>query len=580
VDIQHGSPYGWPAESLAPFRTENGGLLADMGVHYLDLAENLAGGLSPAWYEDDYRGGVEADLSFSLRSEAGVEIRLALSRIRTLANRVVLTGTAGTIEFAVGELARCTITDSAGSPIELTMPKPFTAGDLPVTFAACFAEQLYNFFGAVQRRERPVADGFDAARTAAHIEWAYSNRGLRAAPFGKTSKTIKQIEALTGPVVITGATGFIGTHLIEYLSARGFDQITALVRGPRNCANIARSPVQLETVDLLDYSQVRRAVRGMRYVFHLAYGRDGERRRETTIEGTRNVVKAAIDEACESVVVVSTAYVFGWPSRIVDESAPYRPTGGEYGRSKAEMERWCLRAASNSGRTRIVVLNPTCVYGPGGPTYSNLPVTLARSKGFCWINEGAGAANYTFVSNLVDAMLLGASNPDAHGERFIINDGTTTWRSFFSPILSPWLAGIPSYTRAELVRLEGAQRLGLFGAARLLARSPEARSIARKTSLGAAAANVCRRLRIATVGNELNRLSPRPVISGEQPPPPPRWLADLFPDHATRFSSEKAKRILGWTPRVDLETGQLRTIEHLVRIGLLPAPVEEFAVVH
>jgi nucleoside-diphosphate-sugar epimerase/predicted dehydrogenase len=574
VDIRHGSAYSWPAETLAPFRPENGGLLADMGVHYLDLAESLSGELSPCHYEDDSRGGVEADLSYTLRSINHVKVRLSLSRVRTLTNRIVLIGDAGRAEFSVDDLTGCTVTDPSGTRIELARTEPITTKNLRPTFASCFAQQLENFLSAAQGDPVSFVDGFDASRTVAHIEWAYSNRASRPTNQIKCRPTASPAGLDNAPVLVTGATGFIGSHLIEELSARGLHEITALVRGPRNCASIARFPIQMQTANLLDYDAVRQAARGKRYVFHLAYGRDGKRRRDTTVEGTRNVVNAAIAEGCEAVVVVSTAYVFGWPSSTVDESAPYKPTGGEYGKSKTEMERWCLRAASASGSTRIVVLNPSCVYGPRGATYSELPVSLAKHQGFCWIDGGTGSANYTFVSNVIDAMLLGAANPIAHGERFIINDGTTTWRQFLSPILEPWLPGIPSRSHAELVRMEAGRRKGLVEALQTLSQNPDVRRIVRETSVGAAAANLVRRIGKAVPNGNHRGAIPLTGRSDERSGIPPSWLADLFPNHATRFSSERATRVLGWAPKVDLAEGQRRTIEYLRYIRLYPAEMD------
>src|SRR5262249_39179921 len=158
-----------------------------------------------------------------------------------------------------------------------------------------------------------------------------------------------------------------------------------------------------------DYVAVRSLMSDTRFVFHLAYGRDGSQAEQVTVQGTRNVVEAAIDAGCETVVVLSTVYVFGRPSAHVDETWPYKPTARVYGTSKAAMERWCLRRAGTSQKTRIVILNPSCVYGPRGQTYTQLPVQLAHQGAFCWIEAGSGSANYTFVGNLVDAMLLAAT---------------------------------------------------------------------------------------------------------------------------------------------------------------------------
>src|SRR5205823_2530093 len=212
---------------------------------------------------------------------------------------------------------------------------------------------------------------------------------------------------------------------------------------------------RLARVDLLDRDAVRRSVRGARYVFHLAYGRDGSDAARVTVRGTRNVVEAAAEAGAEAVVVLSTMYVFGHPDAAgeVGESWPYDPAGGEYGRSKARAERWCLRRAADSAKTRIVVLNPSCVYGPGGKTYTRLPVELARQGAFCWVEGGRGTANYCYVDNLVDAIMRAAASVPAHGRRMIVNDGTCSWRDFLRPLLGPWADRLPSYTRAELRQL-------------------------------------------------------------------------------------------------------------------------------
>src|SRR5262249_42811067 len=132
------------------------------------------------------------------------------------------------------------------------------------------------------------------------------------------------------PSLVTGATGFIGANLVERLIKCGSD-VTCLVRRPQTCASIARFPTNLVTANLLDFKSVRKAVQGRRYVFHLAYGRDGPDARAITLHGTENVVNAAIAAQCEAVVILSTINVLGWPEGEVDESAPYRPAGGAYG---------------------------------------------------------------------------------------------------------------------------------------------------------------------------------------------------------------------------------------------------------
>ena len=214
--------------------------------------------------------------------------------------------------------------------------------------------------------------------------------------------------------------------------------------------------------DLLDPDLVRAAVAGAHTIYHLAYGKEGDGAR-ITIEGTKNLVEAGIQAGADCIVILSTMYVYGFPSGGApdDESFPYRPYGAEYGPSKSRMERWCLERAKTSGKTRIVVLNPTCVFGPGGGAYTALPVDLARKGQFSFVSGGAGLCNYTYVENVVDAILLAGATPVAHGERFIISDGHMTWRQFLTPLLAPLLAplaassgrAIPDYTPEQLASL-------------------------------------------------------------------------------------------------------------------------------
>jgi nucleoside-diphosphate-sugar epimerase len=275
------------------------------------------------------------------------------------------------------------------------------------------------------------------------------------------------------------------------------------------------------------------------------------------------VVEAAIAAGCESVVVLSTIYVFGHPTAYVDETWPYGPVGGVYGTSKAAMERWCLKRAESSPSTRIVVLNPSCVYGPGGTTYSEMPVLMARERTFCLIDAGRGAANYTYVDNLIDAMLLAATSRQAHGQRFIVNDGCTTWRTFFEHLIGEEADRLPSYTRPQLQALHhNRQRPGLLDVVRIALNNQQLRSALRQTLLGEVTLSTLDRVAPRAL-DRMRRRRPaafvRPPASTIGSPVPPVWLAELFGPARTTFASDRARRVLGWTPRVPLDAGMTAT---------------------
>ena len=90
--------------------------------------------------------------------------------------------------------------------------------------------------------------------------------------------------------------------------------------------------------------------------------------------------------------------------------------------------------------------------------FTEFPVRAARAEQFAWIEQGRGKLNYTFVENVVDALVLAASCVKAHGENFIISDGVCTFRQFLTLLLGPMAETLPSYTRSELIEQERLSR--------------------------------------------------------------------------------------------------------------------------
>jgi nucleoside-diphosphate-sugar epimerase/predicted dehydrogenase len=561
VTMEHGGPFRWPVRSFAPFQPQNGGVFADMGVHYLDLAELFVGPAELKSYRDDWRGGVEAEAEAELESASGATVRIMVSRLRTLSNTITVEGVDGTVEADVDSLGKFQLfRPGDDQALEIHPIRRQPSAPLPVSFQQCFERQIQRFDDRIAAGNHFTEDADTALRSARIIEQAYRHRCRKSSPQRQDPNGFKPAASL-----ITGATGFIGTRLVERLFDGGATDVTGIIRRPQNCAAAARFPLKLVNADLLDFNAVRKAMEGQTHVFHLAYGRDGANAEAITIQGTENVVNAAIEAGCEAVVVLSTINVIGWPSGDTDESAPYRPAGGTYGLTKAAMEKWCLKRARESGKTRIVVLLPSCVYGPGGKTFTELPAELASQGAFGWISGGAGIANYVFIDNLIDAIFLAASKPEAHGRRFIVNDGWTSWREFLNPIVKPWEKTIASYESGELARLDGKSRRGaLKRALKAAGSSAEFRHQLKQTPLG----SIARALAPKSVLKAGTATAPE---NGTKAALPPAWLEDLFGNCRTRFSSARAQSELGWVPRTSLEEGQRISVEHLRARGLSPA---------
>lgn len=170
---------------------------------------------------------------------------------------------------------------------------------------------------------------------------------------------------------VTGATGFVGSHLVEELRRQGFGEIRCLVR--RELRWLAGLDVVPVHSDLFDGDAIRDAVDGMDYVFHVGAvtrARDWPTFQRENVEATLHLMDAVLDAAPDVrrvVVTSSLAAVGRCPGGVADESTPLNPIS-RYGQSKAQMEH--ALAASQEGlpsykdQLPVVVLRPPSVYGP------------------------------------------------------------------------------------------------------------------------------------------------------------------------------------------------------------------------
>src|SRR5262245_12328893 len=97
VDVEDGNNFAWSSESGAYGRPDNAGVVANIGVHALDLVEHLCGPLAPVEYSDDWRGGVEANATFALKTARGALVRIKISYTNDLGNSIVIRGTRGEV---------------------------------------------------------------------------------------------------------------------------------------------------------------------------------------------------------------------------------------------------------------------------------------------------------------------------------------------------------------------------------------------------------------------------------------------------------------------------------------------------
>jgi len=225
-------------------------------------------------------------------------------------------------------------------------------------------------------------------------------------------------------ILITGGTGFIGSRLTE-VSLRAGHHVSALGQAntPAEAANIQRleqAGARVLNASVTDPDAVAPALAQVDVVFHLAAAQhemnvpDAHFRR-VNVDGTRNVLDAALRQGVKRVVHGSTIGVYGSADGVLDEDSPCRPDN-IYGVTKLEGERLAL---SYADRIELVVARIPEVYGPGDRRLLKLFRAIERGK-FVNIGPGRNLHHPMYVDDLAAALLGLAVHPEAPGKVFLL----------------------------------------------------------------------------------------------------------------------------------------------------------------
>jgi dihydroflavonol-4-reductase len=228
--------------------------------------------------------------------------------------------------------------------------------------------------------------------------------------------------ALSKPVLVTGATGFVGWHIARKLLDRG-DQVRVLARDPARVREL--DGVEVVVGDLRDPASLAKAAEGCGAVFHAAadyrlWTRKPDDMYESNVEGTRNLLNAAKSAGVERVVYTSTVGCIGIPENgYGDEQTPVSldRMSGAYKRSKFMAEQVALEFAK--GGYPVVIVNPTAPMGDHDfkPTPTGkILVDVVKGAMPAFVETGL---NVVDVRDVADGHLA-AMDRGAPGERYIL----------------------------------------------------------------------------------------------------------------------------------------------------------------
>ena len=379
-------------------------------------------------------------------------------------------------------------------------------------------------------------------------------------------------------VLVTGASGFLGGRLVERLVLECGAQVRVLVRRVLRAAPLTRFPVDIVKGDVTDPQTVARSVEGCAVVFHCARGKGGDLAlsRAVDVDAAGHIVDAARHSGAR-VVHVSTMAVYERPRKgFFDESTADAAKGNYYSDAKLEGERLALARGAQHG-VPVVVIQPSIVYGPNAVNAFEMVSELLTSR-VVLVNGGTGICNVVYVDDAVTALLLAATNDRAPGERFLISGPEyPTWAEFvgaFEQMLG--VHRTVSLSEREALLLWRRSRRGTWlvpEALRALKNDPRLRERLLATREVVAARRIAGRVLPPAVKAAVRAAShakEHSVGDGELPIGAVRpWVVANMARQA-RVSTEKARRILGYTPVFTLKRGMELTELWVRWAGLIP----------
>jgi dihydroflavonol-4-reductase len=309
-------------------------------------------------------------------------------------------------------------------------------------------------------------------------------------------------------ILVTGANGFTGSHLVKALEQRG-DTVVALVRKTSDRSRLANTKAQLAYGDITDRPSLDAAMSGVDRVFHTAADVelgivDAPRMERINVQGTRHVLAAAQSAGVQKMVYCSTIGIYGdTQGRVIDETfeRQQKDFSSAYDSTKYEAQQLVDQFAAAG--FPVVSVMPSGIFGADDPHFG--PVMNAFLKGRLKVWAGGDRiTGIVHVDDLVSAMILAADHAPT-GAHYITSTGDLSTRAMFQFISQE--TGIPAPTEIPepIVRVVG------------------------------------------NILDPIGRwLSWQPPISRER--------VHYIYDRCVRVSGDKAKRELGWSPRSIEET--------------------------
>ena len=432
VDILRGSEYPpYEGGPLPPWYRDAGYPFRDLGVHCLYLIQELLGPITDVDARWQSLGG-DPNLAFD-EWRAIVTCKRGLGQLqlsyntKPMQSQLIIHGTQGVLRvdlFAMfhGKRGATPLPKAAERLLNAVTDSLQPLVDVPVGVVKFVRKQVQayqglrdlvaDFYARLASNQPPAVTVDDAANVVAWVEKVAREAD---ADHAKTRARFQVSDRV--PFVVTGASGSLGTAVVERLLADGHRVRVFQRKIPAR----EREGVEYVFGNLGDPQAVDKAIRGAEVVIHCGAAMKGgwPEHKGGTVVGTQNVIDACTRHQVRQLVHISSMSVVDWAGsedKSVDEGAALEPRPderGAYTRAKLEAER-LVRAAA-AGGFPAVILRPGQIFGGGIPLING---AVARNAGGRWLVLGDGTLELPliYIDDVVDAIMRAVQQRLTSGE--------------------------------------------------------------------------------------------------------------------------------------------------------------------
>ena len=428
---------------LPPYYQEGGFPFRDIGIHAFYQIEAFLGEIKEATWSYQQLG-TDPNLEFddwrvTLQCERGTAHVHLSWNIRPLQDLITIQGTKGTIRLDRFGMKVTTKTENPlpehpqraanalREGLQTFLQVPTNLGRIVTKNIRRYhglQEMIANFYESLANNRQPLAAAEDARRIGYWVEQVAA-----AADRDKRRKIAERQPArLQAKTLVTGATGFIGGHLLNRLLEEDSGQIRIFCRRPVD--ELSKNP-RIETIvgDLGDPDAVDRACAGIDRIYHVGgtvHGDCAEFRRGN-VAATKNIVDSALKHGVTQLVYVSSLSVLHSAAftseKMITESWPLEPNAeerGHYTQTKLEAEQIVTHAVKNHNLP-AVILRPAEVIGAGAPLLSSGVAKRLRDY-LVILGDGTLAVPLVNVHDLIDAIQMSVQRGITDGSIYQIVD--------------------------------------------------------------------------------------------------------------------------------------------------------------